>query len=177
MSAGFRFAQGVAALFLVAAASVPGGSLIEKLSDGKIRPSSVAGLHAAYLPIVFPSSHSSNLLNLSNGDLLCAYYSGRWEGKPGVAIVISRLPKGSSQWTKPEVVAQEAQSALENPVLFEPDAGLLWLIYTSQAAEAGQSNAQIFYRTSENNGRSWSRAKVLFAKPGSFVRQRLVVSG
>lgn len=83
MSAGFRFAEGVVALVLVAVASVLGDSLIEKLADGKIRPASVAGLQTAYLPVVFPSSHSSNLLDLSNGDLLCAYYSGRWEGKPG----------------------------------------------------------------------------------------------
>jgi len=67
--------------------------------------------------------------------------------------------------------------AFENPVLFEPRAGLLWLFYTSQAADAGQSNAQVFYRTSEDNGRSWSEAKVIFAKPGSFDRHRIVVSG
>jgi predicted neuraminidase len=173
----FRFAHALVVLLLVAAASAPGDSLIEKLADGKVRPSYVGGLQVAYLPIVFPSSHSSNLLNLSNGDLLCAYYSGRWEGKSGVAILISRLPKGSNQWTKPEIVAQEPQSAFENPVLFEPNAGLLWLIYTSQAADSGQSNAQVFYRSSEDKGRSWSGAKVLFAKPGSFDRQRLVVSG
>jgi predicted neuraminidase len=150
--------------------------LIEKLADGRVRPSSVHGEWVAYLPIVFPSSHSSNLLSLRNGDLLCTYYSGRWEGGAGVAIVISRLAKGSNQWTKPEVVAEEAGSALENPVLFEPSAGLLWLFYTSQAADAGQSSAQVIYRTSQDNGKSWSGAKVLFAKPGSFDRQPLVVS-
>lgn len=151
--------------------------LIEHLADGVVRPSSIRGERVAYLPIVFPSSHSSNLLRLRDGDLLCTYYSGRWEGKSGTAIVISRLAKDSNQWTKPAVVAQEAGSALENPVLFESDAGFLWLFYTSQTADAGQSNAQVFYRTSTDNGERWSTAKVLFAKPGSFDRQRLVVSG
>jgi predicted neuraminidase len=173
----FRFALALLALCLFAAASAALDSLIERLTDGKIRPTSVAGLQVAYLPIVFPSSHSSNLLNLSNGDLLCAFYSGRWEGKSDVAIVLSRLPKGSNQWTKPTVVAQEADSALENPVLFEPSPGSLWLFYTSQAADAGQSNAKIIYRTSQDNGNSWTGAKGLFAKPGSFDRQRIVVSG
>jgi predicted neuraminidase len=166
-----------ALLLLVTATSTASDSLIDRLSDGKIRPSSVPGLQVAYLPIVFPSSHSSNLLNLSNGDLLCAYYAGRWEGKSGVAIVISRLRKGSSQWTKPEIVAQDPKLAFGNPVLFEPSAGLLWLFYTSQAADAGQSNAQILNRTSHDNGKSWSGSTVMFAKPGSFDRQRLVVSG
>lgn len=166
-----------ALLLLVTVTSTASDSIIDRLASGKIRPSSVPGLQVAYLPIVFPSSHSSNLLNLSNGDLLCAYYSGRWEGQSGVAIVISRLPKGSSEWTKPEIVAQDPKLAFGNPVLFEPSAGLLWLFYTSQAADAGQSNAQILNRTSHDNGRSWSGATVMFAKPGSFDRQRLVVSG
>jgi predicted neuraminidase len=164
-------------LLLATGTNAAADSLIDRLADGKIRATSVTGLQAAYLPIVFPSSHSSNLLNLSNGDLLCAYYSGQWEGKSKVAIVVSRLTKSSDQWTKPEVVAQQAGVAFENPVLFEQGAALLWLFYTSQVADAGQTNAQVFYRTSRDNGKSWSGATVLFAKAGAFVRQRVVVSG
>jgi predicted neuraminidase len=165
----------IAVLFVVTATSRAFDSLIDRLADGKIRPSSVEGLQVAYLPIVFPSSHSSNLLNLKNGDLVCAYYSGWWEDKSGVAIVISRLAKGSNQWTKPEIVAQQAGVAFENPVLFEPSAGVLWLFYTSQVADTGQSNAQVLYRISHDNGRNWSVGKILFAKPGSFDRQGVVV--
>ena len=100
----FTFLDAMALLFVVTATSSASDSLIDRLADGKLRPASVAGLQVAYLPIVFPSSHASNLLDLKNGDLLCAYYSGRWERKSDVAIVISRLQKGSSQWTKPEIV-------------------------------------------------------------------------
>lgn len=174
---GLRSLCAITWLLLVCALGAADDSLVDKLADGKIWPSSIPGLQVTYLPIVFPSSHSSNLLNLRNGDLLCAYYSGLWEGKPSVAIVISRLAKGSNQWTKPVVVAQEQGSAFENPVLFEPSAGLLWLLYTSQAAGAEQSNAQVLYRTSQDDGKSWSKAKVLFAKAGSFDRQRLVTVG
>jgi predicted neuraminidase len=173
----FTFVHAVIVLLLAAGTNTASDSLIDRLADGKIRSSSVTGLQAAYLPIVFPSSHSSNLLNLSNGDLLCAYYSGQWEGKSDVAIVISRLTKGSQQWTKPEVVAHQAGIAFENPVLFEQSAGVLWLFYTSQVADTGQTNAQIFYRTSHDDGKSWSGVAVLFAKAGAFVRQRVVVSG
>jgi hypothetical protein len=100
----FTFLDAMALPFVVTATSSASDSLIDRLADGKLRPASVAGLQVAYLPIVFPSSHASNLLDLKNGDLLCAYYSGRWERKSDVAIVISRLQKGSSQWTKPEIV-------------------------------------------------------------------------
>jgi predicted neuraminidase len=149
-------------------------SQIDTLSDGIIRATSIPGLKAAYLPIVFPSSHSSNLLSLRNGDLLCAWYSGQWEGRSGVAILISRLPKGSAQWTQPAIVAREDGWAVENPVLFEPAAGPLWLFYTRQPADAGQSKSQLFYRTSSDNGRSWTAPALLFDRLGSFDRQRIL---
>jgi predicted neuraminidase len=151
--------------------------VIEKLTDGSVRSSSIAGLREGFLPITFPSSHASNLLALQNGDLLCAYYSGTWEGESGVAIVISRLAKGSSRWMPPTVAAQKEGYALENPVLFEPAKGLLWLFHTSQAANAGQSNAQIFRQTSSDGGKSWTESRLLFGQSGSFDRQRLLVLG
>lgn len=154
-----------------------GASLIERLADGRIRGSGIPGLRVAYLPIVFPSSHAPNLLTLSNGNLLCAYYSGLWEGKSGVAIVISRLPRGNDQWTRAAVAARETGWAFENPALFESPSGLVWLFYTSQRADAGQSDAQIFYRTSRDAGKGWTAPKLVFSKPGSFDRQRLVVVG
>lgn len=173
----FRFVCAATLFYFVLGLHTSGESLIDKLADGKIRDSSTPGLRVAYLPIIFPSSHASNLLSLSNGDLLCAYYSGRWEAQSGVAIVLSRLPKGSDQWTRPVVVAQEAGSAFENPVLFESPGRLLWLFYTSQAADAGQSNAQIFSRTSTDGGKNWTAAKLLFSKPGSFDREHLLDAG
>jgi predicted neuraminidase len=165
--------RGALIVLLVSAAGFC--SQIDDLADGKVRPSSIAGLRAAYLPIVFPSSHSSNLLALRNGDLLCAWYSGRWEGED-VAILLSRLPKGSTQWTKPVVAARKTGSALENPVLFEPPAGPLWLFYTAQVANEGQSVSQIYSVTSSDEGRTWGEANLLDARPGSFDRQRLVIA-
>jgi predicted neuraminidase len=150
---------------------------IEKLADGSIRPSSIAGLDEGYLPIVFPSSHASNLLALQNGDLLCAYYSGTWEGESGVAIVVSRLAKGSSRWMPPTVAAQKQEYAFENPVLFEPAKGLLWLFHTSQAANAGQSKSQIFWQTSSDGAQNWTESRPLFRQAGAFDRQRLLVLG
>jgi predicted neuraminidase len=169
-------AYAVIVCLLAAATAAFPDSLIDRLADGRIRSAPAEGLQVAYLPIIFPSSHAANLLELKNGDLLCAWYSGKWEGESGVAIVVARLVKGADRWTKPEVAAQQTGMALENPVLFEPQAGRLWLVYTSQAADAGQSNAEIFYRTSADNGKSWSEAKVLLARPGSFDRHPIVAS-
>src|SRR5947209_5802237 len=72
--------------------------------DGRLRASAIPGLKEAYLVPIFTSAHAANLLELKNGDLLCAWFSGTWEGNSDVTIVVSRLPAGSNQWTKPTVV-------------------------------------------------------------------------
>jgi predicted neuraminidase len=150
---------------------------IPDLADGKFRPSAIQGVQEAYIPIKFPSSHAANLLELPNGDLLCAYFSGTWENESNLAIVVARLPHGSHTWEMPQVAAQKEGWAFQNPVLFQAPGGPLWLMHTSQAAGAGQSEARMFSLTSSDNGKSWSAAKLMFDQPGAFDRQRLVVVG
>src|SRR5580698_1493575 len=41
------------------------------LANGQVRHNLKRGTSEAYLPILFPSSHAANLLELKNGDLLC----------------------------------------------------------------------------------------------------------
>lgn len=158
-------------------AGVAAQSTLERLADGRIRSSGTEGLRVAYLPIVSPSAHAANLLLLRNGDLLCAYYAGVWEGRPGVDIVAARLARGASVWTRPVIVAQAAGRALENPVLFESPDGTLWLFYTSQAGDAGQADAQVLSQKSADGGKMWSAPQVALGRAGSFDRQPLVVAG
>jgi hypothetical protein len=75
---------------------------IVRMSTGEWRPDSGLGLNveAAYLPILYPSSHASNLYQLRNGDILCAWFSGSWEGSSGVGIVMSRLRPGNQRWDR-----------------------------------------------------------------------------
>ena len=144
--------------------------------DGVVRPAA-NGTRQAYLPVVFPSSHASNLLFLPNGDLLCTWFSGSAEGQSDVAIVLSRLDKGSNEWTKPAVLAHDAKYSFQNPVLFRAPDGKLWLFHTAQLAGKGQSNSMIEFMTSTDNGHTWTPTKPLFTQPGSFDRQPAVVSG
>ena len=143
-------------------------------ADGIIRPSSLKGARMAYLPKLFLMSHASNSIALRNGNILCFYFSGKAEGASNVAIVMSRLSKGAYRWTKPVVVAQRAGHSLQNPVPFEPSAGHLWLLYTAQVG-LNEHTAEIFRQESTDNGRTWSKPAVLFAKPGSYDRNKLVV--
>lgn len=150
---------------------------IEDLADGKVRPAAEKGVSEAYLPLLFPSSHASNLHVLPNGDLLCVWFSGEAEGKSNVAILMSRLPHGTREWTKPQVLSQQSGRSAQNPVLFSAPGGRLWLFHTSQIADEGQKNSEVRFLTSDDGGKSWSQVKPLFQKPGSFIRHPLVVLG
>src|SRR4051794_33492581 len=150
------------------------GKAIGAPVDGRLSPSSIAGLKQAYLVPIFPSAHAANLLELKNGDLLCAWFSGTWEGNSDVAIVLSRLPAGSSEWTRPQVVDHHEGQSYQNPVLFEAPDGVLWLFHTTQGAGAGQANAKVLVAKSKDNGRTWSAPSGLFDQPGAFVRHPLL---
>ena len=147
------------------------------LADGRVRLSAAGDTHEAYLPIKFPSSHAANLLALPNGDLLCTWFSGTWENESDLAIVVSRLKKGSNEWSMPEAVAHKPGWAYQNPVLFYPPGGPLWLLHTSQAAGKGQSESKMYYLTSSDFGVHWTDSNLLFDQPGAFDRQRLLVLG
>jgi predicted neuraminidase len=138
--------------------------------NGRFRASPIKGLEEAYLPVSFRSSHAANLLLLQNGGLLCFWFSGSEEGESNVAIVMSKLWKGSSQWSKTVEIDHQPGKSFQNPVAFQTAEGRIWLLHTSQTAEQGQADAQILYLTSDDDGRSWTNPKVLFAKRGSFTR-------
>ena len=148
---------------------------MELPADGTVRLGLASQLREAYLPVLFPSSHASNLLLLRNGDLLCAWFSGTREGASGVAILLSRLARGSDHWSQPVVVDRQEGRSFQNPVLFEASDGRVWLFHSSQEADKGESNASVLCLTSNDGGATWSLPKPLFTKPGAFVRQPLTV--
>ncbi len=63
----------------------------------------------------------------------------------------------------------------QNPVLFAAPDGDLWLLYTAQLS--GHQNTSIVRRRiSKDQGRTWGAIDTLFDKPGTFVRQPIVVA-
>ena len=148
---------------------------VYQMADGIVRPSRFKGASEAYLPIIVNSNHADNLLQLRNGDILDFWFAGTWEGRNGVSIAMSRLDRGSKQWTLPMVVAHNPGWSDQNPVPFQAPDGRLWLFHTSQKAHKGQTTAVVWDLTSDDNGYTWSAPKMLFSEPGSFIRQPLVV--
>jgi predicted neuraminidase len=148
---------------------------VYEMADGVVRPSPLEGAQQAYLPIIVNSNHAANLLALANGDLLCFWFAGTWEGSGGVSIAMSRLTHGSNRWTLPAILSHHPGWSDQNPVPFRAPGGRLWLFHTSQKAGEGQTTAVMYYLTSDDEGNTWTSPKPLFTEPGSFDRQHLVV--
>lgn len=144
-------------------------------ADGLERKDALAGTSVAYLPVLYPSSHAANLLELRNGDVLCVWFSGTWEGGSNVGIVVSRLPKGATRWSATRLIDRHEGKSYQNPVVFEAPDGTVHLFHTTQDANVGEANAHVLHLVSKDHGKTWSHPELLFDKPGSFTRHPLLV--
>ena len=122
-----------------------------------------------------------------------AWFSGVAEGTSDCAIVVAQLLPNSSQWSNATVVSRREGYSNQNPVLFyDTSTKHLNLFHTQQKAIATwKSNvtserhpeslpeytAQIWtcYST-DGAGYWWSEPKLLFAKAGSYDRNRIIQS-
>ncbi|KAF2112226.1 BNR repeat-like domain-containing protein [Lophiotrema nucula] len=128
-----------------------------------------------YIPASTVQVHASNLLQLPNGDLLCAWFGGSQEGISDICVHISRLRRGGRSWSQPQTISDDLNRSEQNPVLFSnPRTQELWVLYTAQPA-GNQDKAVVRYRVSKDEGQSWSEAKNLFDDEGLFIRQPITV--
>jgi predicted neuraminidase len=143
-------------------------------TDGVLRKVQHENMQEAYFDTLQASSHAANLLALRNGDVLCFWFTGTWEGESGVGIAVSRLSPGSRKWTKPQLIDHKEGESYQNPVPFQAPDGTIWLLHTTQLAGRGQADARVLVVKSHDDGRSWSAPELLFDQPGSFIRNPLV---
>jgi predicted neuraminidase len=128
----------------------------------------------ADLPAPSVQSHAANLMVLANGDLGCVWFGGTQEGLADISVWFSRLPRGTSAWTDPVKLSDDATRSEQNPILFPAPDGRLWLVHTAQKS-GNQDTALVRYRISEDNGRTWGPTGQLLDAQGVFVRQPVVV--
>jgi predicted neuraminidase len=148
---------------------------VAKVADGVERPNVKDRTDETYLPILYPSSHAANLLELKNGDVLCVWFSGTWEGSSNVGIVMSRRPLGSRNWGPTNLIDRHSGVSYQNPVLFQESDGTIDLYHSTQDADAGEANAHVLHLISKDNGATWTRPELLFGKPGAFSRNPMVI--
>ena len=62
--------------------------------DGTVYENEEMGTIEALIPNGgYPTAHAPAMVELPNGDLLCCWFAGTYEGSADVHIVCSRLPK------------------------------------------------------------------------------------
>lgn len=149
----------------------------------------------AFLPTPYRENHAANLVELPNGDLLCAWFAGTEEGASDVKIVMARLPAGSERWTPPVRLSDDPTRSEQNPVLFAAPDGAVHLLYTAQQTRGtaradwearrargevsggfcAQWTAVVRRRISTDSGLTWGPIETPFTAPGSFCRQPILV--
>ncbi|WP_027697464.1 sialidase family protein [Vibrio litoralis] len=147
--------------------------VITVVRDGKLKVTD-DNISIAMLPSNYPQNHASNLLVLPNGDILCTWFAGTQEGVSDISILCSRLRKGFEVWEAAVKLSNDPERSEQNPVLFLDPDNILWLLWTAQVS-GNQDTAIVRYRKSEDLGETWQDIDVLIDKPGTFIRQPIVV--
>lgn len=150
----------------------PDGILYENENMGTVE--------AMIPPGPYKSAHAPALLELENGDLLCAWFAGSFEGSADVSIVCARLPKDSDAWEKPIQVSCDHERSEQNPSLFNGPDGAVWAMYTAQLDRMeGKDNMQftsvVRLQRSFDGGKIWEAYQTVFPKEGTFCRQPIQV--
>ena len=137
-------------------------------------------MEAVLPPGGYKTAHGPGLLELENGDLLCVWFAGSFEGNADVNVICARLKKGSSRWEEPGLVSHDPDRSEQNPSLFAGPDGKVWAMYTSQLSRVeGKDNMQftsvIRCQKSADGGETWSDYETVFPEEGSFCRQPIQV--
>ena len=120
-----------------------------------------------------PSSHASSIIQLSDGDMFCAWYSGKNEGAKDVAVWASRYERKTNQWTPPYVLADTPKKPEGNPVLFAAPDGKVYLYFVTIEG-FNWAMSSIKYIVSEDGGKNFGPVRIFRKKWGWMPRNHLV---
>ncbi len=121
-----------------------------------------------------PYKHPASITELSSGDLYAAYYCGEGEYALETAVWGSRLVKGESEWSEPEIIADTPWRSEGNPVIWQAPDGLVWLFYVNRYGDTW-STSRIKAKVSKDNAYTWSDSFMLTMEEGTMVRGRPIV--
>ena len=124
--------------------------------------------------------HGPGMVELPNGDLLCCWFAGTFEGDADIHIVCARLPKGADKWEEPVNVSGDPTRSEQNPSLFLGPDGAVWCMYTAQldripGKDNMQYTSQVRCQKSWDGGKTWGDYETIFPEEGTFSRQPIQI--
>lgn len=149
--------------------------------DGQVYYHAEMGTVEAIIPPgPWRTCHGPGMVELPNGDLLCCWFAGTFEGDADIHIVCARLPKGADKWEEPVNVSGDPTRSEQNPSLFLGPDGAVWCMYTAQLGRIpGKDNmqytSQVRCQKSFDGGRTWGDYETVFPEEGTFSRQPIQV--
>lgn len=149
--------------------------------DGRLYENPEMGTVEAFLPTGgYKTAHAPALLETPDGDLLCCWFAGSYEGSADIHIICSVLPKGGGAWLPPVEISGDPTRSEQNPSLFNGPDGAVWAMYTAQLdRQPGKDNMQytsvVRCQKSTDGGRTWGAYETVFPEEGTFCRQPIQV--
>lgn len=149
--------------------------------DGSLYVNDDMGTVEALIPPGnYKTAHAPALVELENGDLLCAWFAGSFEGSADISIVCAKLNHGENAWQAPVKVSGDKERSEQNPSLFIGPDHAVWAMYTAQLDRvAGKDNMQftsvVRRQKSFDGGLTWSAFDTVFPREGTFCRQPIQV--
>ncbi|HUN80755.1 MAG TPA: sialidase family protein [Phycisphaerae bacterium] len=101
-------------------------------------------------------NHVSCIIQLPGGDLMTVWVAGSAEAAADTAIVASRRPVGTSQWSAPAIVADTPDAGDANPTLLVDSSGIVHLFYVSLDGAGNLCLSHVMEETSADAGLTWS---------------------
>ena len=129
----------------------------------------------------YPVHHCSSMTLAPNGDLLVSWYGGSYESSDDQVLFLARLKKESHQWSTPEILVRSPGMPPGNAVLFTTSDGRIWLVWGRMEGKqpmlrgTGWDACSLFFRTSSDDGRTWSEDKPFFHDTLGWLPRNLTI--
>jgi len=114
----------------------------------------------------YSACHSATICKLPDGDILVAWFAGKYEGDPNSVIMISRKLSGQEGWSEPRIVVDVYNRAAGNPRIFIGPDGKLWLVAPVNYGDWCQGGTRLFIKRSSDNGLNWSDLELFLPDMG-----------
>ncbi len=111
-------------------------------------------------PLFSKANHDPALTRCSNGDLLAIWYSGRSYSGREVAMAVSRLRYGHTEWEPASLFWDAPDRNDHAPALWLDESGKIYH-FNGLAASSGWRALAVALRVSEDNGVTWSQDRLI----------------